>query len=303
MQANLMKTLLFLTSCISLFASCDDSDSDAVGKAINTAPKVSIDRFSATAGKLMVRTPSNGLPEANAPVNFDVAPFITTGLDKNGTSVSYYNFDVQSTTPAPIYVLFKENSSEPVAGQNNIIESIPGDAGYNDFWLVNKVTVPTDYVANSVTSLSEIITNGYGIAATSTIVNCPVVPFGSTASRSKTSGKASELTLGWYKSQAVAYFNFDEAPLTAISGTVPLSPIYVMFNDNAAGPSSGFKTESNGIQTHNVIETSPGDAAYSPLWNVFVIDNTNFDNVTNLMQAKASSPMAAGATVNCPVVK
>ena len=26
-------------------------------------------------------------------------------------------------------------------------------AGYNDFWLVQKVTVPADYVANTVTQL------------------------------------------------------------------------------------------------------------------------------------------------------
>lgn len=287
-----------------MITSCGDDETMVQPKDINTATKVSIDRFSITAAKLMVRTPTNGMPAANAPVNFDSGPFITKGLDKNGAVISYYNFDIQSTTPEDIYVFFREGATTPLVGQNNIIPTIPGEAGYNDFWLMNKVYVPNDYVANSITSESEILSSGYKIEKTTTIVNCPVVPFGSTAARSKTAGVASSLTIGWYKGQAVAYFNFDEAPITAINGKVPLSPIYVMFNDNATGPSSGFRSENgNATQTHNVLETSPGDANYSPLWNVFVIDNKNFESVINLSTAKNMSPMAAGATVNCPVVK
>ena len=45
---------------------------------------------------------------------------------------------------------------EPVAGQLNIVDVVPGEMGYNDFWRVNKVTVPSDYVANSVGSLQAI---------------------------------------------------------------------------------------------------------------------------------------------------
>ncbi len=30
---------------------------------------------------------------------------------------AYYNFDVQSTVPAPIYVLFRDGESMPVQGQ------------------------------------------------------------------------------------------------------------------------------------------------------------------------------------------
>ena len=48
--------------------------------------------------------------------------------------LTYTNFDVQSTTPAPIYVLFRKGESAPVAGQPNIVDVIPGDPGHNDFW-------------------------------------------------------------------------------------------------------------------------------------------------------------------------
>jgi len=111
----------------------------------DTASHAVIDRFSAEAGNLFIRDESNGLPEANMPIDFDQEPFITKGLGPNGELISYYNFDVQPTEPAPIYVLFREGESTPVEGQMNIIDDIPGEADYNDFWEVQKVTVPANY--------------------------------------------------------------------------------------------------------------------------------------------------------------
>lgn len=306
------KSFLCLLGIVGLLSvSCSsDSDSRLVAKDINTAPKVSVDRFSAAAGHLMVRNSSNGLPAANAPINFDNGPFITLGLDKNGNHVAYYNFDIQPTTPQPIYVFFKSDQNTAITGQNNIINTIPGDANYNDFWLINKVIVPDSYVANSITSADQVLASGYTIVPTNAIVNCPVVPFGSTAARSKVAGQASVLTLGWYKDKAVAYFSFEEAPLsTTGGGLVPLSPIYVMFsinpdsNNPASGPASGFSVESGTLQTHNVIATVPGDAGYSPLWSVLVLDNANFSSVSDLATAAGFTSTPAGANVNCPVVK
>ena len=65
MKLQFIKVAFFLT----LFAaiSCT-KETVMVGKDPNTAAKVSIDRFSATAGKLMVRDASNGLPIANAAI-------------------------------------------------------------------------------------------------------------------------------------------------------------------------------------------------------------------------------------------
>lgn len=304
-----MKTTIFALATLVVAASaCSKKTEDVVvpqtGKDISTAAKVSVDRFSTTAGHLFVRTATNGLPAANAAISFDAAPFITQGLDRTGASVKYYNFDVQPTAAVNIYVFFKAGATAPVAGQNNVIPSIPGDAGYNDFWLVNKVAVPDSYVPNTLTSEAEILASGYSITKTTSLVNCPVVPFGSTAAKSNVTGTATPLTLGWYKGNAVAYFSFNEAALTA-QGTnaVPISPIYVMFNDNTTGPASGFKTEPNTTITHNVIATNPGDSGYSPLWNVQVINNSYFPTVSNLTTATSSMPMPAGATVNCPVVK
>lgn len=306
-----MKKVIIPTLCILLLAASCKKKDDAIAttpdptptaKDINTATKASIDRFSSIAGHLMVRNGTNGLPAANAAINFDVAPFFTKGLDRTGTHVFYYNFDVQPTAPTPIYVLFKLGATTPLAGQNNIVSTIPGDSNYNDFWLLKKVTVPDTYVPNSLTSESEILSSGYTITTTTSIVNCPIVPYGSTAAKSKTVGTASALSFGWYKGLAVAYFNFDEAAIMTSGSSVPLSPIYVMFANNSS-PDNGFKTEPSTTQTHNVLATLPGDATYSPLWNVNVLDTSHFAMITNLSTAASFSSMLAGATVNCPIVK
>lgn len=269
-----------------------------------TAPRVSVDRFSDGFAHLFRRSGNPSLPAANAPIDMDQEPFVTQGLGPDGQMVRYYNFDVLTTAPAPIWVLFREGSSSPVPNQLNIIDVIPGDAGYNDFWLVNKVTVPADYVANTVTSLQGILDAGYPTEATTTIVNCPVVPEGSTANEGP---GAAGLTQGWYKDQAVFYFNFNEAPLTATAnGAVPTSDIYVSFNVNpdqqGGGPPSGFMTQGGSVQTHNVVETVPGEAAYSPLWDVMPYDNAAFDDVHDLATAEAAMNFGLAGTVNCPIV-
>ncbi|WP_416841164.1 hypothetical protein [Haloferax sp. DFSO52] len=271
-----------------------------------SAPRAEIDRFSDAAGTLMVRTDENGLPEPDEAVDFDQGPFITQGLGPDGEIVRYYNFDVQSTTPAPIYALFREGEDTPVEGQLNVIDVIPGDDGYNDFWHVHKVTVPEDYEANTVSSLADIGSAGYEMEPTDILVNCPVVPDGSTATM-RYGDEDAGLVEGWYQGKVVSYFQFTEASLTLSGGNVPLSPIYVAFNVNpgedGGGPASGFMTEEGSDQTHNVVATVPGDTGYSPLWFVSIYDNAEFDSVSDLDSATSAEILASGAaTVNCPVV-
>jgi hypothetical protein len=305
-----LKSLSCLIMLIPCLLSCSDNDEAIISiHDPNKAQRVTVDRFSSAAGHLQVRTASNGLPAANAPVNFDQGPFITKGLGPNGQTVEYYNFDVQTTTPAPIWVLFREGETDPVSGQMNIIDVLPGEAGYNDFWQVVKVTVPKNYQANQVASYAEIVSAGYKAEPTTSLVNCPVVPEGSTASK-RYINEPSTLIKGWYKEKVVYYFSFTEKNIATSAGKVPLSPIYVSFNINPSasnpdsGPASGFKAEAGTDQTHNVVATLPADAGYSPLWLVSAFDNAAFDDVDDLSSAQAASSAGSGlATVNCPIVK
>lgn len=309
---NFSRTASLLTAAVIFFVSCSKKN-DPVN--VNNpqphdpvkAELASIDRFSATAGHLQIRTATNGLPAANAAIDFDKGPFITKGFGPAGQTVLYYNFDIQPIAPAPIYVFFKSGQTAPVAGQLNVIDVIPGDGGYNDFWQVCKVTVPDNYVANSIGSAQEVMASGYPVEKTNSLVNCPVVPKGSTAVKRFTS-ESNALIRCWYKDKLVYYFNFGEKALTTTAtGYVPLSPIYVAFTINPGlpngGPDSGFKTETGSDKTHNVVATLPADAKYSPLWNVVVYDNGNFNTVNNLTTAMASTILVPNAgNVNCPVV-
>jgi len=308
-----MKTKLFITGLIliAIVTACmDDDDMEKMPVDPDTAEDVSIDRFSAPFAMLFVRTAENGFPAANQPVDFDAIPaFNTKGLGPGGEATIYYNFDVMSTVPAPIYALFREGEPEPVAGQLNIVNVIPGDNGYNDFWLVHKVTVPSGYVANTVTSFEEIIQMKYIITPTTSIVNCPIVPKGSQARKRYSASESADLTRGWYKNKVVYYFNFFEKELMALNGMVPTSDIYVCFSINPdqpnGGPPSGFKTEDDMAtgQTHNVPQTLPANAAYSPLWDVQVYDNSSFGMVNSLTTAQSAPIMAMDAAiVNCPIV-
>jgi hypothetical protein len=270
------------------------------------APRVPVDRFSDAAGTLHRRSANGELPGPDKPINFD-ENFLTQGYGPGGTVIQYYDFDITSTTPAPIYALFYENG-DPVEDQLNVVDVVPGDDGYNDFWHVHKVTVPDDYEANSVTSLADIQSAGFEISPTDVIKNCPVVPEGSTASmRHSADGSPAETVEGWYDGEVVSYFLFEETSLTAQDGSVPVSPIFVTFDTNpgqdGGGPASGFMTEDGSAQTHNVTATLPGDDAYSPLWSVNVYDNADFDSVEDLDRASSATILASGeVTVNCPVV-
>ena len=306
-----MRTKLILSIILAggLFSACMKDKTEAPTPLNpDTAGDVMVDRFSSTAGHLFVRNGDN-LPGANEAIDFDNTPgLITKGFGPAGQTIQYYNFDVMSTTPAPIYALFREGEDMPVSGQLNIVDVIPGEANYNDFWLVNKVTVPSDYVANTVTSYQDIIDKGYMVTPTTTIVNCPIVPKGSVATKRFTNEDPG-LTRGWYDHMVVYYFNFSEKMLSAMSGMVPTSDIYVSFNINPdqpmGGPPSGFKTEDDMPtgQAHNVAETIPTDDHYSPLWDVNIYDNADFSSVWNLSTAQAATIKAMDAAiVNCPIV-
>src|SRR6476620_12512707 len=140
------------------------------------APIAVVDRFGDKAATIQVRTADNHLPGPNEPVDFDTGLFITQGLSPTtGKPVRYYNFDIQGTTPASVYVLYREGEDKPVAGQLDIIDTLPGEKGYNDFRQVWKVSVPKDYVANSIVDVGALKNGGYKMEQTHVLRNMPVV--------------------------------------------------------------------------------------------------------------------------------
>jgi hypothetical protein len=263
----------------------------------NRSPPLVIDRFSARAGHLMVRDHAPALPGPDQPIDLDRPPFVTQGLGPDGSTVRYYNFDVQSDVPGTMYRLVHAGSHDPITGQLDIVDLIPGDDGYSDFWRIAWVEVPANFVPGSITSASQV--RELHIDNTSSIVDCPIVPRG-TSARGAHGVVAPDARELWRRGQRVTCLHF--APDLVLDGDhVPTSPIYVTFASEA-GPPSGFRTEGPTPQTHNVVMSLPGDVDYSPLWAVHVYDRQAFDRVRDANTALAVSPTKEGPLVNCPII-
>ena len=230
----------------------------------------------------MVRARNPKLPAPGQPIDLDRPPFVTQSLGPDGGVVRYYNFDVQPDTPGVLYQL------PDVA----IVDTIPGDPDYGDFWRPAKVEVPADYVPGSITSAAQIRDRNLTVVPGNEIIDCPIVPRGTTAKEG--APVATEL---WYRGARVTCLRFDPA-LAPDGGRVPTSPIYVTFSGEKFRAEAGHP-----VQTHNVVFSAPGDVDYSPLWAVHVYDPRAFDLVHDAATAvRARLVEPHGPLVNCPVV-
>src|SRR5436309_3381974 len=176
------------------------------------------------AGYVLGRPAPTSMPGA---VNNLARPSASGGVDGwlRNASVSYRDFGPQANVALPILVYFQASSpSSPVAGQRNIIDTIPGQPGYNDFWRVFKVLAPSGYVANTIRSLADAVASGYTIQMTDTVVNCPVVNPNATVG-----GSPATLVSGWYRDHHGSYVH--ARTRFAVDGLLVVdAPIYACFH-------------------------------------------------------------------------
>jgi hypothetical protein len=276
---------------------------DAVAVVVNPETGiefVSVDRFSDDAGTVMRRSQNSELPAPNEPIDYD-ADFLNHALAPDGSDVSYYAFDVNSLLSAPVYsFVYASDPSTRVDGQAPIFDVIPGDEGYNDYWQVVQVLVPDDYVPDSIRSFKGIEESGYEQKRTATIINCPLVPAGSTAEY------AERNSTGWYRDKHVQYFSFETFTTSTLNPEtldVPYAIVRVIFEDN--DPSKGMKMDPVTGKTHNVFDSIPGDELYRSLWRHDFVDEADFDLVSDWASSEAASEIELEMDhilVNCPVV-
>jgi hypothetical protein len=232
----------------------------------------------------MRRSANPALPEPDQPIDLSRAPFSTQGLAPDGSVVRYYNFDAQRDRPATLWRLTQHGRAI-----GDVVDALPGDATYNDFWRIALVDVPDGV---TITSAADIRAHQLAVRPDATIIDCPIVPRG-TQARAATPAEL------WYRGVRVTCLRFDPPLVASETGAVPTSPIYVAFH--GAGPASGFQTAGT-IQTHNVVMSVPGDADYSPLWAVHVYDRSAFDHVHDAASATAAPLVDPnGPLVNCPI--
>ncbi len=233
----------------------------------------------------MVRGGMPALPAPGAPIDFDKPPFITQSFGPDGGIVRYYNFDVQRDVPALLYR--PTRGGQPIAGQLDIVDVLPGDAAYSDFFRIARVEIPAGVMPRSFADLAS-----FTVTLDDQILDCPIVPKGSTATEGNGVAPAVPTQL-WYRGVEIDCLGFGEL---RGSTKVPTSPIYVTFG------TEGFKTVGATAQTHNVVFSVPGDTDYSPLWDVHIYDERAFELVHDAATALKARLVKQGPLVNCPVV-
>jgi hypothetical protein len=215
--------------------------------------------------------------------------------------VRYYDFGDRtkltqgsSIAVAPIFALITgmdgEGNPQFVEGQHNIVDVVPGDAGYSDLWQVVLVTVPADYAPDTLKSAAEVSSSGYGTMTTDIFVNCPIVEEGTQLEGGE------PLVQGWNKGEAVFYPDFGPNPAIAL-------PIWAFITGMDA---SGTPQFVDGQM--NIIDSVPADQGYSAFWRVNLV-TVPADYEANSIKS-AADVRAAGhqitetdIVVNCPVVE
>jgi hypothetical protein len=248
---------------------------------------VEVDRFSDEAAVFYRRSLNPGLPDPGEPIDFDRL-FLHRGLGPNQEQIRFYNFDVHSKRPALVYVLL-DRRGDPIPHQLPIFEEIPGDPGYNDLRRVVEVRVgDNDYLPNSITSLADIEAADLDTTMTQTVINCVMVPDGSTADLRFDPTDAVGLHDGWYRDQIVRYLLFENPDSRAVvefNGTEVSAPVMYAFFDNDEDPSDGFAVDGSG-STHNVVTRLPEQEGYSPMWALRVFLLNVFDRVFSVGSAQ-----------------
>ncbi len=234
----------------------------------------------------MIEPPVSGLPRPA------VIPLVNGWY--RGTDLTYFDYGPNPNVAAPILAFFWQNGTA-VAGQRNVIDTIPTQPGYSDFWRVNKVLVPTTYVTNSIRSIQEAMSSNYTLQLTDIIVNCPVVNPNTTLQ-----GSSMKPVQGWYRDRDVYYF--DQGARSPASGfVIQTAPLYAFFWQNGTAVAG----------QRNVVDLKPGDAGYSDLWNVtkVIVENGYVPNslrdVHNILAEAEAGNVALQAVnvyVNCPVL-
>jgi hypothetical protein len=220
-----------------------------------------------------------------------------------GRQTFYYDFgantqateDGEQVITAPIYVPItgfdEAGNPQTVEGQHNIVGVVSGDPGYSDLWEVVFVTVPADYEANTFTSVADVLNSGYETTVPGVLVNCPIVPEGSTLAEG-----GAPLVQGWYEGEAIYYFDFGP-------NTRDTAPIYAFI--------TGFDDEGNPQFVEgqaNVIGVIPGDPGYSAFWYVNLVTvpaDYEANSITSVGEVMASGYEITepGLLVNCPVLR
>ena len=211
---------------------------------------------------------------------------VTSGFYR-GQTIHYYDYGPIKLRPgnrlAPIWTV-----TNGVSGQHNIVDTVPGRADYTPLWQLTTVTFKPGMTPHLLRSRSDVETaRQHGevtIAATRTVVNCPVLGFG----QKRIAGFSAGKTIHYY----------DLGPVKVAPGNAVL-PLVAVTNGVAG--------------QHNIAEDTivPGATDYPPLWGIVKATwaagahrrlLTSYAAVQQAEQAGQLRLARTSLVVNCPLV-
>ena len=172
--------------------------------------------------------------------------------------------------------------------QRPIIDTLPKQAGYSDFFELVAVTGPGDYNANDIKSRATLLRTGYHTQYTGRVVNCPIVGPDNRLAPSKSLLKFPLVEL-WYRQKTVHCQLMDGgihllgqtgAPVFKVF-TTPIdaqrTEVRVAANDLYQMVTKAFASADQvtdiPVPSNNIFVQFPGTSGYTPLakiWDVTV---------------------------------
>jgi hypothetical protein len=204
-----------------------------------------------------------------------------------GKKIGYFDFGPVKLKPgnklAPIWTV-----TNGVDGQSNIVDTVPGQAGYSPLWRVSKVTWKDGVTPRLLTSADAVNqaeqAGEVAVERTSTVVNCPVLGFGQ------------KRHPGFSAGRAIRYYDLGPVKVAAGNEVVPLY-----------APTNGVPGQRN-IAADVV---APGQTDYPPLWGIIKVTwklgahKTALRSKAAIIAAQKRGLLTVTRTalvVNCPIV-
>jgi hypothetical protein len=204
-----------------------------------------------------------------------------------GKTIHYYDFGpiklAAGNKVAPIWAV-----TNGVSAQHNIIDTVPGQAGYSPLWQVMMVSFKSGVTPRLLTSAVQVKQaeqkGDVTIQATTTVVNCPVLGFGQ------------KRIAGFSNGHKIHYY--DDGAVKVLAGN-ETAPLYA--------PMNGVAGQHN-IALENI---APGQTKYPALWAIIAVNwkpGAHKTLLTSAAQVKAAAGKGeltikkTSLVVNCPVV-
>jgi hypothetical protein len=215
--------------------------------------------------------------------------------------VTFYDFGPSSPAIGSLYTLITgysdDGTPKVVDGQGDIFSTKRGDPTYSDFWELKLVTVPADYIPNSVKTAQEIADKKYDVKATGILVDQPQVLELDTISPNM------DKLVGWANGEKVYSWrvagDFVRDPNNP--NNILVSNVYTIISgydkNNIPLPIAG---------QQNIVDTTPGDENESPLKLLsFVKAATDYKPQTiqsaDEIKLTGYETKSSGAYVNAPI--